>query len=138
MADLAGDHARPARHVHARTHGNLPFRSQQDIHARSEFDQAYSLARGHVVPRLFVKDDAARDQSGDLLEYHGSSFPLHCDHILLVLIGADLTAGYVELTFLVLHLSNGSRYGRPVYVDVEHIEKDADAGELRALGFDSD
>ena len=97
------DHARPGRDAHPGLHRDLPFGSEQDVDARAELDQADAFAGGHVVAGLLVKDDAARDQSGDLLEYHGGSFPLHGDDVLLVLVGADFTAGHVEFTFLVLH-----------------------------------
>ena len=63
---------------------------------------------------------------------------MHGDYILLILIGADFTAGDVELAFPIEDCGDGAPDGRAVYMDVEHIEKDADASEGRTFGLDGD
>src|SRR6202044_176267 len=110
----ARDHAGTRGDAHSGLYGDLPFGAEEHIHTRAEFDQADPFASVHAVPRLLVEDGAARDQSSDLFEAHGSSLPLHGDDVLLVLVGADFPAGDVELTFLVVDFGDGPGDGRTV------------------------
>src|ERR1700681_705157 len=59
---------------------------EQNIHARTELDKSNSLAAGYVVSHFKIENDTARDQAGDLLEYHGPAVAFNGDDVLLVLL----------------------------------------------------
>src|SRR5215813_15566273 len=85
--DSPCDYARARCHSHAGFHDDFPFRTEEDVHARSEFDQSDALAGGNLIARLLIAHDAARDQSGDLFEDYGRAAAFHCDDVLLIFRG---------------------------------------------------
>ena len=60
---------------------------EQNIHARTELDEADPFAALHAVANFQVENDAAREQAGDLLEDHGTAFAFDGHDVLLVLFG---------------------------------------------------
>jgi hypothetical protein len=54
---------------------DLPLGSQEDVGAGSELNEANALAFLDLIAWFSVKDDAARDESGDLFENDAASFP---------------------------------------------------------------
>jgi hypothetical protein len=133
----SGDYAGAGGHALAGPYGDFPLRSEEDVAARAEFDQADALADGDVVAGLFSEDDAACDQAGDLFEDHGGAIAGDGDDVLFVIARALFTASHQELALLVLDLLDGAADGCAVHVNVENVQKDTQAVEP-ALGFDGD
>src|ERR1700704_2584509 len=59
---------------------------EQNVHARPKLDKPNPLAAGYMVSHFKIENDAACDQAGDLLEYHGTSLAFNGDDVLLVLL----------------------------------------------------
>src|SRR5579871_944736 len=93
----------------ARLHSDLPFRSQENIHPRPEFDQPHALSLRHLLAQLLIKDDAPRDQSRDLREAHAPSLSFHRHRIALVLRTRYFAARNQKLALLVLYLRDLAR-----------------------------
>src|SRR5262245_16618316 len=106
--DSPCDHARPRRHAHSRLDHDSPLGSEERIHTRAELDQPDALPGFYMVARLFGKDDAARDQPGDLLEDDARSIALHGHDVLLVIGGADFLAGDQKLPGLIAYAGDGA------------------------------
>ncbi len=60
-------------------------RSKQDVDARSELDQADTLAALKAVSNFRVEHDAARQQAGDLFEDDFLAVAFNGDDVLLIL-----------------------------------------------------
>ncbi len=127
VASAARQHA--GARANTRSRGNLhpPFRTEDDVHARAEFDQPHPLARLHRIAHFLRANDPARDQPRNLLDHH------HCsvvrpnrDNVLLILGRRDPPAGNQKLAALIGDVGNDACNRRPVHVHVEDIEEDAD------------
>ena len=46
---------------------------EQNIHPRAKLDESHPFAAGHLISHFEIKNDAPRDQSGDLLEDYGAA-----------------------------------------------------------------
>ena len=111
-------------------------RVEDDVDARPEFDQADALAARDAVADFQVEHDAARDQAGDLLENYGAAFAFYGHDVLLVLVGAGGAHGVQEFSTLIAYIADDARDGRAIDVDVEDVQKNADAGALGSPDFD--
>src|SRR3954451_21010684 len=83
-SSAARDDRRPGGNALAGTDHDLPFLPEQDVGTRAELDQTDSFAGGNTVAGLLREDDAAGDQSGNLLEHHRGALALHRHDVLLV------------------------------------------------------
>src|SRR5205807_1887648 len=95
-SSAARDDRGPGGNALAGTDHDLPFLPEQDIRTRAELDQTDPFAGGNMVAGLLGKDDAARDQPGNLLEDHRRALALHRHHVLLVDRRALLAARHLE------------------------------------------
>src|ERR1017187_6589268 len=129
----AGKDAGGGGHAHAGLNHDFPFRTEQDVDARTEFDEADALTGGDSIAGLLAENDTAGDQAGDLLEDHRGADALHGDDVLLIGLRTLFAAGDVEASRLVADVADNAGDGRAVDVDIENIEKDADAEERGAL-----
>src|ERR1017187_4489706 len=129
----AGKDAGAGGHAHAGLNHDFPFGTEQDVDARAEFDEADALTGGDSIAGLLAENDTAGDQAGDLLEDHRGAVALNGDDVLLIGLRALFTAGDVEASLLVADVADGAGDGRAVDVDIEDIQKDADAQERGAL-----
>ncbi len=102
-------------------------RRKDYIRTRTKLDQPDALAALQLVANFLIEHDAAGQQSGNLLEDHNAGVAAQRDDVLLVLIGRNRAHGIAELAFLVAHLFNYAAYRRAVHVNVEYVQKDADA-----------
>jgi len=68
-------HRRSSPNPVAKFHLDCRVRIDQNIHARAKLDQSHTLAPGYAVSNLEIENDAARDQTGDLLEYYDTPSP---------------------------------------------------------------
>ena len=89
-------------------------------------------------PSFFVEHDAARNQSGDLREADAGSFSFDGDCVALVCGTGHLAARHQEMALGVLHLRDLAAHGRPIHMDIENVQEDADAGALGAIGPNTD
>src|SRR4051812_19183340 len=99
-SSAARDDGRPGGNALAGTDHDLPFVPEQDVGTRAEFDQPDPFAGGNTVAGLLGENDAAGDQSGDLLEAHRRALALHRHDVLLVHCGALLAARHLETALL--------------------------------------
>src|ERR1700752_872541 len=126
-ADAPCQQTRPRRDSHSRAHHDFPFRSQDTLPPRAEFDQPDALSGRDGIARLLVKYDTARDQTRDLLEDDARALALDRHHILLVATRRRFFARHQEAFFPVLHVADGAPNGRAVPGSVEDIQENADA-----------
>src|SRR5258708_2984666 len=112
--------------LHVHVSGSI----EQYVDTRAEFDQPYALAALQAISDFRMEHDAARQQSGDLLEDYrlavGISFALYGDDVLFILIGRGLIHGVEVLPALVADLANHARDGRAVHVDIKHVQENTD------------
>src|SRR5438270_8221886 len=137
-SSAARDDGRPSGSALAGTDHDLPFLPEQDVRTRAEFNQTDPFAGGNTVAGLLREDDAAGDQSGNLLEHHRGALALDRHDVLLVDRRALLAARHLETALLILHFGNGSTDWRAVDVHVEDVQKDTDAVESGGLGLNGD
>src|ERR1700678_2131631 len=109
----------------AELHLNGAIGIEQDIDARSEFDQADTLPASEPVSDLEVENNAARDEPGDLLEDHGTRFTFDSHDVLLVLFGGMGGHGVEEQAALIADVADDSGNRRAIDVDIKNIEKNA-------------
>src|SRR5665213_3109645 len=100
---------------------------QDYVDARAEFDEADALAAVHAIALAEVEHDAPRDKAGNLLESDFIPVTLYGDDVLLVLVGGSGVHRVEVLTLLVAHGRELAGDGRTIHVDIEDVEKDADA-----------
>ena len=128
------DHDSTGRHALSGAHRDLPFGSEQHIHARAELDQADALARRHAIAGLLVTTMRRAISPAICLKTTVVPSPstvtcsARCRR-------AGFLAGHQELALLVLHLRDVARDRRAVHVNVENIQEDADAGGPSSAGF---
>ncbi len=79
--------------------------------------------RATPVANFLGEHNAARQQPGNLLEYHCASIALDRHHVLLIVLGGDRAHRIAELAWFVLHAGDNAGNGRTVHVHVEHIKK---------------
>ena len=84
---------------------------EQDVHARTELDQADALTTLQAVSNFRMEDDAARQQSRDLLEDHFLAVAFNRDNVLLVLVGGYRVHGVEKLAVLIADFAHHSRDG---------------------------
>src|ERR1700736_1281141 len=77
-----GQHARSAFHAVPDFNFESRGRVQQNIDARSEFDEADAFSALHMVANLLVEDDPPRQKTCDLLENHSLAIAFHRYYIL--------------------------------------------------------
>ena len=81
----------------------------------------------------------ARDQPGDLLEYHARRMPvddaIHGNHVLFIGGAGVFLAGHQKLTFLISHARDFPADRRAIHVHIEHVQEDADAMPARVVRF---
>src|SRR5208283_2364531 len=106
---------------------------EQHVYARAELDQSHALASLQAITHFRMENDAARQQSGDLLEDDHLSIAFHRDYILLVLLGRCRIHGIQIFAALVADLAHNSCDRRPVHVHIENAEEDTDADLLLAV-----
>src|ERR1019366_10425946 len=80
----AGKDAGAGCHAHAGLNHDFPFGTEQDIDARTEFDEADALTSGDPIAGLLAENDAPGDQAGDLLEDDRGAVALDGDDVLLI------------------------------------------------------
>jgi hypothetical protein len=117
---------------------DFPLGSEEDVNARAEFDETDAFACCDVIARLFIKDDAAGDQAGDLGEGDAGVAAVDCHRVAFVLRAGDFAAGDEELALRVVNFGDRAGDGGTVDVDVEDIQEDADAGGRFSLGWASE
>jgi hypothetical protein len=109
---------------------------EDDVDPRPKFDEPDALPAGDRVSHFEIKHNTPGDEARDLLENYGASFAFHGNDILLVFVGRVWGHGIQKFSALIAHLSNNARDWRTIHVDVEDVEKDADAGALDGTGVD--
>src|ERR1035441_3403436 len=105
----AGKDAGAGGHVHAGLNQDFPFGTEQDVDARTEFDEADSLPGGDEITGLLAENDAACDQAGDLLKDDRGAVAIYGDDVLLIGLRALFAAGDVEASLLVADVADGDR-----------------------------
>ena len=108
-------------------HGNLPFGSEENIHAGAKLDEADAFPLGNLVAGFFVANDAAGNQASDLREANARSLAFDGHYVALVLGAGDFAASDQKLALLVIDVGDGAGDGCAVHVHVEDIQEDADA-----------
>src|SRR5208283_5181686 len=81
------EHRRPSSDMIANFDVDLGSGRKDHINARSELDQSYTLAADHLIADLLGENDAARQQTGNLLKDDGFRFAAHRNYVLLVFFG---------------------------------------------------
>ncbi len=99
---------------------------QQDIDARSEFDQSHALAAIQTISQLGREHDSPRQQPRNLLEDDLLAVALHSHNILLIFLGGDAVHGVQILAPLVANIANYSCDRGTVYMHIKNVEKNAD------------
>src|ERR1700688_999907 len=115
----------PLPHLYA-NHG---ITIEQDIHARTELDEAYALAASHMVSYFEIENYAAGDKTGDLFKDYGASVALDGDDVLLILFRGVGAHGVQKFSLLIMHVADYAGNGRTIYVHIEDVEKNADPQE---------
>ena len=80
-----------------------------------------------MVACLFIADNPAGNEAGDLAADDRSMLAFDDQSILFVFDGSGLMAGHQKATFAVKHFPHGARDGTAVHVDVEDVEENADS-----------
>ena len=110
-------------------------RGDEHVTARAELDQTDSLPAFDLVAGLEVADDAARQQPCNLLEGDLVAIAVDLDEGLLVGEAGLGIHGVHETAFAILDQRHRAGDGRPVYMHVEHVQKDAQAQTAAQCGF---
>src|SRR5206468_8955467 len=90
-----------------------------------------------TVSHFLCENDAASQQSRNLLENYALAFAFNRNCIPFVALGAGGIHGIQVLAMLVPGAADNSRNRRTVHVNVEHVKKDADVLECFAIHLDS-
>ena len=106
---------------------------EHDIYTRTKFDQSHALPALDMISDFLVEDDAAREQSCDLLEDDGLPVAFDRDNVLLVLFGRGRIHGIEKLSVLIMDFPDHAGQRGAVHVDIEDIEKDADPGTRNSV-----
>src|SRR5262249_37661236 len=85
------------------------------------------LAFLHAVAGLLRKNDAARDQAGDLSKPHVDAFAVDRHGVALIFAACNLAARHDEGSLRILDLFDSARNGRAIDVHVEDVEENAEA-----------
>ena len=133
----AGDDIGSAGDALTLLHFDGPFRAEEHVDAGAELDVADAVTSMDGVARLFVADNPAGDEAGDLGEDDLAVGAFDGDEVLLVIGSGFFPAGDKKLAGLVFDFRYFAGDGRAVYMDVEDVEEDADAG-LGTFGFNGD
>src|SRR5580658_10230662 len=81
-----GKHGGPSLDTIAGLHPDHCIAIEQNIHARAKLDKPDPLAAVDVISHLKIENDAARDQTRNLLEDYGAVRAFNGDDVLLVLL----------------------------------------------------
>src|SRR5579862_8855200 len=111
-------------------------RVEDYVHARPKFYQSNALAALNVIADFQAEHDTARDEAGNLLESYGAAFAFYGHDVLLVLVGAGGAHGVQEFSTLIAYFADDAPDGTTIDVDIENIQKNADAGALGSLYSD--
>src|SRR5205823_9389172 len=102
------------------------------VDARAEPDEPHALALRHALALATVRDDATRDQSGDLSHQDAVRAGLDADRRLLVLAARCLGARVQELAGDVTHGLHDTGYRIAVHVHAEDVHEDRHARRAAA------
>src|SRR4029078_5860638 len=92
-----------------------------------------AFATLHTISYFGIEHDPAREQSCNLLEDYHSPVTFNGHGIMLIQIRRGLAHGVHELALLIFHVGNCAGDWRAVYVNVEHVEKNADPRALTSI-----
>src|ERR1019366_3419744 len=91
------------------------------------------------ISRLYITQNAARDQPRDLLEHYAGGLPrddaVNRDHVLLIGATRVFRTGHQKLAFLINYGYDFPSDRSAVDVYIEHIQKDADAQAASVVGL---
>ena len=79
------------------------------------------------VTGVFVANDAASDQSSNLLANNAPGGSLQRESVLFIIRRGGFVTCHQELAFLIGYVNNSPWHRGPVHVNIEDIQKDADA-----------
>src|SRR5476651_87478 len=115
-------------HAVAHSHREVMRQRENHVSPRAELDQAHTLSPRESVAGLEIKNDAPRDQAGNLLEHHCHAFAFHSDDVLLIGFSRGGIHGVTKFTALVNHFLDHAGNGRAIYMNVKDIQENADPG----------
>src|SRR5689334_17324324 len=100
---------------------------QEDVDARSESNDAHSIALFHRVAELAVGDDPSRDQTRNLSNQNAILASFDTDGHLLVLETRLFRSGVEELALVVVDVANDAVDRITIDVNVEHVHEDRES-----------
>jgi len=106
---------------------------QEDVNSRTKLNQSHALSPHYRVAHFLVEDDAAGQQSCDLLEDYSVPVSLNCDRVLLVVLGRSRVHGVEIFSLLIANFTDNASYRRAVHVDIEHAQENTDPGERDSI-----
>ena len=108
-------------------HADARLRRKDDVDAGAELDETDALTALQRLTRSVVENDAAGEQSGDLLERNRPMLAFEHGEVLLIALSRSGVHRVEVFTFLVGDLAEYAADGSAVHMYVEDVEKDADA-----------